>query len=221
MKYNTLPDWVMITGWVAVAILPSAVLGQSAHWKMLSGSRQYEDKNYRKAAQSYAEAGKYPGAVYNTGNAFYLQADYENAAERFTVAAGTTSNKPAQADAWFNAGNAYLRNGDYGEAINAFERSLRLVPNRRDAKINLQMAKKKQPPPPPQPLPPPPPPPPPPRDAWLDQANGRKEPLPGPLTPSAARQLLESAILPGEDDYARQYRKLAPANQPSRGEKAW
>lgn len=219
--------------WCRILIITSLLFdismlsAQSTHALLQDGQRLYDKKSYARAEAMYRKA-QGSTAVYNAGNAAYKQAKYEDAATLFKSASVTAYQPGAKANACYNLGNAYLQKGDYEEAIDAYEKSLRLLPNAVDAKKNLQIAKKKlqeqeEPPPPPQKPPPPPPPSPKPRTVYLDQANGsrQKEPAPPPLSAAAARQLLAKSVTQEEQKNALEYRELAPATKPSRVKKDW
>ena len=156
-----------------------------------------------------------------------MQSDFDFAAQLYREAAERSVSPQDKADALYNLGNSCLLSGDYKAAIEAYERSLRLVPKRSDAQKNLQIAKSKLQEPPPQTPPPPPPPPPPlspnPRNNYLDQAAAprQKEMPPANLSPEAARRLLNDAARQAEEKNAGEYRELAPANRPSRLKKDW
>jgi len=199
---------------------------QSDHSALRQGERYYDKGDYEKAQTTYQKS-KSSTARYNAGNAAYLQSEHAEAAQLFREAAEKSLSVLDKADAFYNLGNACLLQGDYRAAINAYERSLRLVPKRPDAQKNLQIAKRKLQEPPPQTPPPPPPPPPPPsprpRQNYLDQAapSRQKEIPPSNLPPDAARRLLNEAVLSEEQKNAGAYRELAPANRPSRLKKDW
>lgn len=209
--------------WVAALLLSfQPVFGQSEHWRLWMGVYQYQQKSYASALAYFNASGKTPAAFYNAGNAAFQLEQYENAADKWVTAAEFWKNQPQSADAWYNAGNAFLAAGQFETAIEAYQKSLRLQPNRPDAKKNLRIAQLLAPPPPAvTPPPPPPPPPPPARNQYLDQGRGIRETAPLPLSPEAARKLLETAIAPVENESARQYRRLAPSNKAAKGEKAW
>lgn len=200
---------------------------EAQHRQLQQGDRYYDEGLYGKAEELY-RASSSGTAFYNAGNAAYQQGKYEAAGHLFEEAVGKSTTFSARADALYNLGNALLRQNKYREAIEAYESSLRLFPNRPDAKKNLKIAKKQlqePPPPPPPPLPPPPPPPVhiPPQKNYLDQSQQprKKETPPAELPRDAALRLLEEAILPEEQKNARSYRELSPATKPSRVKKDW
>lgn len=199
---------------------------QSEHSALRQGERYYDQGNFEKAQTAYQKSTG-SAARYNAGNAAYLQSEHTEAAQLFREAAEKSLSASDKANALYNLGNACLLQGDFQAAIEAYERSLRLVPKRPDAQKNLQIAKRKlQEPPPKTPPPPPPPPPPPsprPRQNYLDQAapSRQKEIPPTNLPPAEARRLLNQAVLSEEQKNAGAYRELAPANRPSRLKKDW
>jgi len=202
------------------------LLAQSDHTALRQGERYYDKGDYEKSQAAYQKS-KSSAARYNAGNAAYLQSEHADAAKLFREAAERSLSPADKADALYNLGNACMLQGDFRAAVEAYERSLRLVPKRPDAQKNLQIAKRKlQEPPPETPPPPPPPPPPPslrPRQNYLDQAAPlrQKEIPPNNLSPDAARRLLNEAVLSEEQKNAGAYRELAPANRPSRLKKDW
>lgn len=201
------------------------VTAQSEHFALRQGERYYDRGDYDKAKVVYEKISSSAGR-YNAGNAAYLQADHADAAQLFRESAERSTNPADKADALYNLGNACMLQGDFKAAIEAYERSLRLVPKRPDAQKNLQIAKRKvQEPPPPVPPPPPPPPPPSPRprQTYLDQAasSRQREVPPANLPPEEARRLLNQAVLSEEQKNAGAYRELSPANRPSRLKKDW
>jgi Ca-activated chloride channel family protein len=197
-----------------------------SHVQMRKGEDLYDQNSFAKSEMAYRKATG-STAAYNAGNAAYQQGKFNDAMLLFKNAAQGSSSNPERANALYNMGNAFLQLGQYDEAIEAYEKSLRLLPNASDAKKNLQIAKKiKQDLQDPPPQPPPPPPPPPverPRKDYLDQADPSrqkgKQPL--PLTAEAARQMLANGVQQQEAQNASDYRGLAPATKPSRVKKDW
>jgi tetratricopeptide (TPR) repeat protein len=213
---------------ILILLLNNALRAQSAaHTELRAGDKLYDQKKYLQAENAYQEASGDPTASYNAGNAAYQQGKFELAVKHYQVAALSQSSTQSRADAFFNLGNAYLQLGKYREAITAYQRSLRLQPNRTDGKKNLQIARnklnEKQDPPPPPPPPKRQPPPPPPRNYYVDRAQTprKKEMATGTMTATAARQKLNSTIEEEEQKNARQYRALPPKSRPDRTKKDW
>jgi tetratricopeptide (TPR) repeat protein len=198
---------------------------QSGHNALLEGDAFYTRQAYEKAAAAYKKATG-PAAAYNAGNAVFQLGKYEDAVGFFQQATLGSAPRSLQTDAFFNLGNALMYLGRYADAIKAYEKSLRLTPNRPDARKNLEIAKKKlreqQEPHPPERQPPPPPPPvQQPRAVYLDQARptARETRLPD-MPAETARRLLEEAVTPQEQRNARLYRESA-SEKPARGKKNW
>ncbi|MCB0526933.1 MAG: tetratricopeptide repeat protein [Saprospiraceae bacterium] len=142
--------WPRMTIWPILCLVfigPVAGLSQSAHESLRQGDRQYDLENYKAAERYYRDAAdRQMGdakALYNLGNSFYQQGNWDDAAKRFEQAARNTDDPGFRADALHNYGNALLKQRKYKEAVQAYENSLRLRPGDAGAKQNLQMAKKK------------------------------------------------------------------------------
>ncbi|HRI61475.1 MAG TPA: tetratricopeptide repeat protein, partial [Saprospiraceae bacterium] len=125
----------------------ASLSAQSSHQHLRNGDAQYDLEHYKEAEKYYRDAAdlKYgdPLAQYNLGNALYQQGNWEDAAVRFEQAAGATADATFKADALHNLGNAQLKQQKYKEAVESYEKSLRLRPGDAATKRNLQMAKKK------------------------------------------------------------------------------
>jgi tetratricopeptide (TPR) repeat protein len=207
-------------------LISGGLTAQSVHRTLRQGDTNYDKGDYTAAQSAYQKAANNIGR-YNAGNAAMQQNQLQEAVDFYSAAAEKSTSATIKADALYNLGNAYLQQKKYSAAIKAYESSLRVAPNRPDAQKNLQIAKRQlQEPPPPPPSPPPPPPPPstrPPRKSYLDQAEQtrQKEIPPSNIPPEIARQMLQKAVLPEEQQNARAYRELSPANRPSRLKKDW
>lgn len=81
-----------------------------------------------------------PQQLMQRGNDAYAKGDFVTAAQAYNAVldAGYES-----ADLYYNLGNAYYRQDEYGLSILNYERALRLKPNFRDAKQNLDLADSK------------------------------------------------------------------------------
>lgn len=204
----------------------ACLYGQSTgHRQLLEGDRWYGKQIFDKAEAAYRKAGSLTG-TYNAGVAAVQQGKYEVAMDLFETIV-KSGDPRLRADALYNLGNAALAQGRYQEAIAAYEKSLRQQPNQPDAKKNLQIAKRKQQEPPESTPPPPPPPPPPPmaqsKVTFVDQGRQapKRESIPPDMPAETARRILEQAIAPREQDYARQYREGVRGIKPSGKKKNW
>jgi Ca-activated chloride channel homolog len=119
---------------------------QSAHGALLKGDRQFGRENYKEAEKQYRIAADLdysnPKALYNLGNALYQQGKWEDAAERFDLAAKNYKEPKGRAHALHNLGNAMLKQRKFQDAVDAYENSLRFNPGDAETKMNLQMARK-------------------------------------------------------------------------------
>ncbi len=208
-----------------VLVNSTIVPAQTAHLQTRRAENFYDQKNWGKAGETFRQIEALPNAWFNLGNIAYRQKNHGEAIGHFENAAEKAGSRAEKADALFNLGNALLQNGQLKAAETAFSNSLRLAPNRPDAKKNLQITKKKlneKPPPPPPPKPPPPPPSNPQR-RYLDRAQTPQSPEPtaGKLSPEQARKLLENTVVPDEQKNLRPDRRDAPAGKMEKGKKGW
>lgn len=78
--------------------------------------------------------------LFEQGNKAYAQNDYQKAVEAYSAIIETGISS---AELYYNLGNAYYRQEEYGMAILNYERALRLKPNFRDARQNLELSNNK------------------------------------------------------------------------------
>jgi len=78
-----------------------------------------------------------PKKIFETGNNFYAQGDYEQAIQAYkkVLDSGVES-----AELYYNLGNAFYRTGKYTDAIYYYEKSKLLAPDNEDLQHNLEMA---------------------------------------------------------------------------------
>ena len=240
---------------ICLLVLLSAAAGQqlpaqSAHQYMRQGDRHYERSNYKDAEQAYRNAAGQkqndPVIIYNSGNAAYKQGNFTDAQKWYDQAAQSAADPDLQANALHNLGNTLLKQQNYQEAVNAYQRSLRLRPGDPETKVNLQLAKKKwqeqqtrdqqnqqqkqqpnpssgqqnqqqqQPNPAPENRQAPAPPP---QNQSPQQAD--QQPSEGQMTREQARRLLETAVAPEDQRNARKYRELDPGKHRVKPKKDW
>lgn len=115
------------------------------------GVKSYEQGDYKTAEQhflnSFNENPKYSTAIYNAGNAAYLDGNFENARAYYDQYINTIENKNEKAEALHNIGNTYLKNfkekkdgKSLAESINFYKESLRNNPSDEDTRYNLAYA---------------------------------------------------------------------------------
>ena len=75
--------------------------------------------------------------LFQQGNEFYQQGDYQKAAEQYELAlqSGYESEK-----LYYNIGNAYFKLNNIARSILNYERAKKLAPRDEDIKVNLQLA---------------------------------------------------------------------------------
>lgn len=83
-------------------------------------------------ASGAAETG---ASIYNEANALYRQGEFKKAAGRYEE---VVSRGVRNGYVFFNLGNAYFKAGETGQAILAYERALRLMPDDEDVLANLR-----------------------------------------------------------------------------------
>lgn len=115
------------------------------------GVKSYEQGDYKTAEQhflnSFNENPEYSTAIYNAGNAAYLDGNFESAREYYDQYINTIENKNEKAEALHNIGNTYLKNfkekkdgKSLAESINFYKESLRNNPLDEDTRYNLAYA---------------------------------------------------------------------------------
>lgn len=115
------------------------------------GVKSYEQGDYKTAEQhflnSFNENPEYSTAIYNAGNAAYLDGNFESAREYYDQYINTIENKNEKAEALHNIGNTYLKNfkekkdgKSLAESINFYKESLRNNPSDEDTRYNLAYA---------------------------------------------------------------------------------
>ena len=115
------------------------------------GVKSYEQGDYKTAEQhflnSFNENPEYSTAIYNAGNAAYLNGNFESAREYYDQYINTIENKNEKAEALHNIGNTYLKNfkekkdgKSLAESINFYKESLRNNPSDEDTRYNLAYA---------------------------------------------------------------------------------
>lgn len=117
-------------------------LAQRANTYVSKGNEYYlrlefdlAEAQYRKAVEIDPRNAE---ARYNLANALMQQKKYKAAIEEYD--AMTTENKNLQAAAHYNTGVSYSKQKDLPASIEAYKAALRINPNDREARENLQKA---------------------------------------------------------------------------------
>ncbi|MDE5945357.1 MAG: tetratricopeptide repeat protein, partial [Rikenella sp.] len=141
MRYNS---WAAATGVLLLSV--SAAWGQKERADIRQGNRAYYEGKYPEAEVGYKRAiekniNSYE-ANFNLGGALYKQERYDDAAATYEKLAQDGSDRRRQAATYYNLGNTYVRQRQIDQAIEAYKNALRLVPEDREAKLNLAYAQK-------------------------------------------------------------------------------
>jgi len=137
-----------------VGLLTStAAISQKAESQpeIYKGNELYKKQQYDKANEQYQKAlskdPSNPIANYNSGNADFRQNKFDDAIKSFDNTIDT-KDKSLQQQAYYNKGVAFSKQQKLQESIDAWKEALRLNPNDKDTRENLEKAlrelKKKQ-----------------------------------------------------------------------------
>ena len=113
-----------------------------------SGHEPYLNADYAKALELYRNAsGDAQSGVphYNSGNALYRTEEYEEALQSYDESL-KHAEEELRSRGFFNRGNTAFQQQDYPEAVEAYKEVLRMDPDDRDAKHNLELALLQMPP---------------------------------------------------------------------------
>lgn len=126
---------------IAVLLLPSIVLAQSARTRVLEGNKLYGEEKFDAANNKYRDALNddplSPIIHYNIGNTYHQKKNYEEALQEYDKSL-SSDNVLYQAQSYYNTGNTLFRMGKLLESIEAYKRALELNPDDTDAKYNLE-----------------------------------------------------------------------------------
>jgi tetratricopeptide (TPR) repeat protein len=140
-KLETLKGILIIFLCTASAALLNA---QNEKKFIRQGNREYEKDKYSESEISYRKAidknKSAADAVFNVGDALYRQKKYEDAGKQFTENHNMNEEKDKKASALYNLGNSSLMAGKLRESIDAYKKSLKLIPGNMEAKYNLAYA---------------------------------------------------------------------------------
>ena len=136
-------SWLLCSG-VALAVMSSPAVGQSARSLIRDGNSHYTDEKFSDAEVSYRKALEKEGALvqghFNLGNALHKQGKFDEAVKEYQNAQGNAVEKDTRAYANYNIGNSFLRQQKYEDAIKSYIEALKIRPDDEDAKYNLSYA---------------------------------------------------------------------------------
>ena len=106
-----------------------------------TGNYNEAEINYRKALDKNP---KKQSAQFNLGDALYEQENYEKAAEVFANSHVEKSSDFDKSNTLYNLGNSFLKSNKLEESIAAYKQSLKFNPRNEEARYNLEYARQKQ-----------------------------------------------------------------------------
>ena len=138
--------------WLAVALLLLlSKTASAADTESLGaqGQRLLEQGKLTEAQQSFEAAATAapandPRPLLGLGSALYREGKFDDAAKAFGNAEARAGDGQVKALSIFNKGNALLQAEKVDEAIAAYEQGLKLAPNDREMRQNLEVARKKR-----------------------------------------------------------------------------
>lgn len=127
-------------------LLALPLFGQKEKLYIKEGLQSHNDGDYEKAASLFYDALDEKGnsweAIYNLGNNFFKQENYEKAAAEYQKASNLIEDASYKSKAFHNLGNALLMDQKIKESIEAYKDALRLNPKDDETRFNLAVAKK-------------------------------------------------------------------------------
>jgi Ca-activated chloride channel homolog len=131
-----------------------AAYPQQATDYIRSGNEAYKKQEFTKATEEYEKAlSADPSSItakFNKANSVYKQDKKVEAAEQFSAITRSATDKETRSKAFYNKGVILSQQKNLEESIEAYKSALRINPEDKEARENLQKAllelKKKQPP---------------------------------------------------------------------------
>ena len=116
----------------------SAQVNNSGHEAYLGGDYPAALDAYHLAQERSPDSGE---PYYNSGNAIYRMGEYEDSLQSYDESIRHASGE-LRSGGFFNRGNASFQQQQYAQAVQAYKEVLRMNPDDRDAKHNLELALK-------------------------------------------------------------------------------
>ena len=130
-----------------VLTLAGVAIAEGDHVDLVhKGNQAFESGDFKTALEYYHSAEtcipESPELEYNMGSALHEQGAYEEAIERLTKALSTTDIMQ-ESRTHYNLGNTHFRADDFQKAIESYQKALEINPDDRDAKYNLELARRR------------------------------------------------------------------------------
>ena len=126
-----------------VSVLVAGACSGAGARLIKDGNEEFAREDYEGAIGAYQQAQvETPGLAepyYNAGNAYYRQDAYDPAQSQIALALENADGE-LRSDSFFNLGNAFFQREHFIDAVEAYKETLRLTPDDRDAKHNLELA---------------------------------------------------------------------------------
>jgi tetratricopeptide (TPR) repeat protein len=131
---------------VCFLALVLSVFGQEWRTTVSSARNAYKQGDFERAVRLYQSAEKqeikHTNLSTETGQAAYRSNDF-NSAQKYFERAANTPNKNLSAGQFYNLGNSLMKQKKYPEAISAYKKALKLIPNDKQTQYNLSEAIRK------------------------------------------------------------------------------
>ncbi|MGH7602340.1 MAG: tetratricopeptide repeat protein, partial [bacterium] len=129
-------------------IIATNLLAQGAGRKQVAeGNKFFAEEKYDEANNKYRDAEvanpESPIVHFNIGDALYKKRKYEEALEAFQKATQKSDDVQLQAQSYYNFGNTLYRLNKWPESLLAYQQALKLNPDDKDAKFNLEYVRAK------------------------------------------------------------------------------
>jgi Ca-activated chloride channel homolog len=129
---------------IASLYLSVLAFAQNATESIVKGNQLYQQSQFDLAEAQYRKALEYEPdnekAKYNLANSLQKQNKYDEAAKLLQNLAGSSKDNSLKSAAYYNQGVAYTKMKDLDASIESYKKALRLNPNDKEARENLEKA---------------------------------------------------------------------------------
>lgn len=131
---------------VTLFILNNIAIAKETKDFIKKGNSLYNKDKFKDAEVQYRKALEMDPnsniAKFNLGTSYYRQGNFDKAKESFDGVDNKQFDKNDLAGAYYNLGNSLLQNKKYEESIESYKKALVNNPNDKDAKYNLEYARR-------------------------------------------------------------------------------